>query len=203
MRTIKNAAFGAAAMFAFASSAEAAVDMNAVAIEAEKPVATGMAANEVAVAQKPDGGRVITVTLPGGFKYLIVSDMCGANGCDRLGFIVFFLPSAGDFSFETLNRWNSIRPPQAFKDDEGSTIMAHYVLARGGVPAATLQQNFEFWNDSIISFNNYLANSPKGITVNASAEERSHADYRSMFQSMFEHDEDAKAAANKSLHLPD
>ncbi len=193
---------GAMAFAAGATPSFAGVDMNAVAAEAALPVAPGAAANTVELQSNADGVTVARVTLPGGFRYVIVNDICAVGGtCDRLGFIVVFNPSAGDFSFAAINQWNALRPPQAFKTTEGGTILAHYVLARGGIPAASLAQNFEFWNDSVLSFNNYLANAPKGVTVSVSAEIPSPS--HSVLNSWFEHELIGNDDANGKLMLPD
>jgi len=202
MKKLIFAALGAAMVALAATPSAAGVDMNAVAAAAARPMAQGAGSNTVEAQTNADGVTVLRVTLPGGFRYLIVNDICATGGaCDRLGFIVIYDPSAGDYSLDTINQWNAQRPPQAFKSAKGETIMAHYVLARGGMAQANIDMNFEFWNDSIFSFNNYLSNAPKGVTVSVSADGAALS--HSAVSAGFEHDLFGKDDANGNLMLPD
>lgn len=202
MKKLNFAGLIAAALACAATPSFAGVDMNAVAAAAAKPMGPGSGSNTVETQTNGDGGTILRVTLPGGFRYVIVNDLCASAGnCDRLGFIVIYNASAGDYSLDTINQWNALRPPQAFKSAAGETIMAHYVLARGGMAQANIDMNFEFWNDSIFSFNNYLSNAPKGVTVSVSAQ--SPALTHSAVSAWFDHEVFSKDDANGKLMLPD
>lgn len=200
---IKVALFGASALVAATAPAFAGVDMNAVAALAAQPIAQGQGSNSVQATKKADGSSMLGVTLPGGFKYLISNDICQAGSCNRLGFIVVYSANAGEFSTDTLNEWNSSRPPQAFKSN-GSTIMIHYVLAPDGITAGNLRMNFDFWNDSLLSFNNFLANAPKGVSVKVSASmsEKSPGHPENLPAILFDHGA-INDAANGKLMLPE
>ena len=198
---LKTGAAMIAAAFVASGHALAGVDMDAVSALATKPIVSTIGPNGVEAGVSQDGSPRLVVTLPNGFRYVIVNDICANGVCDRLGFLVVFTPAAGDFSTDTLNEWNSTRPPQAFKTPEGATVLVHYVLARGGIPAPTLEQNFEFWNNSIIAFDNFLSNSPKGVTVSVSQEVPSLR--HSLDQVNFSHAKDYANDANMQLALPD
>lgn len=200
---IKVALFGAAALVAATTPAFAGVDMNAVAAVAAQPIAQGQGSNTVEATKNADGSTMLAVTLPGGFRYLLTSDVCQAGSCSRLGFIVVYSPSAGDYSPDTLNEWNSSRPPQAFKSN-GSTVMIHYVLAPDGITAGNLKMNFDFWNDSMLSFNNFLSNAPKGVSVKVSASmsEKAPGHPEGLPAILFDHGA-IDSAANGKLMLPE
>lgn len=206
MKTLRYALSGAVAGSMLAASATAAgIDMSAVAQAAARPLGPGVAGNTYEVSSGQNGATVLTVTLPSGFKYLIVNDQCviagsPPTGCERLGFLVIFGQTAGDFSYETLNTWNATRPPQVFKTPDGRTMMIHYMLARDGVSAGNLAQNFEFWNDSVIAINNYLSAAPKSVAVNASGVDRS---LDAVLRSWFEHGLIGDDDGNERLSRPD
>lgn len=200
---MRLALFGATALAAATTPAFAGVDMNAVAAMAAQPIAQGQGSNTVETSRNADGSTMINVTLPGGFRYLLINDVCQAGSCNRLGFVVVYSPSAGDYSPDTLNEWNASRPPQAFKAD-GSTVMIHYVLAPDGITAGNLRMNFDFWNDSLLSFNNFLANAPKGVAVKVSASmsEKAPGHPEGLPTALFEHGA-MENAANPKLMLPE
>lgn len=205
MTRFLSALSGAAALAVLASPAFAGVDMTAVAAIAAEPIATGIGANTTEIERRADGITVVKVSLPVDFKYVVVNDLCNAAGaCDRLGFIAVFSPSAGDFSPETINQWNALRPPQAFRMADGGTAIVHYVMVRGGLPADTLRQNVEFWNNTIIAFDNFLSNAPSSVAVNAvSVSAAAPTPSHSLLPPAFAHQAIEANMVNGKLLLPD
>lgn len=158
------------------SPAAAAIDVDAVARAAAAPVQPNGAPNLIEKNVSPEGYTGFRVTRSDmGLKYILLIDGCadvagGKKDCARLGFIIIYNQNAGDFSLETLNAWNANRPPQAFKDEGANTYMIHYVLAPGGVTPENLAFNFNFWNDAVANFNNYLAAADSSVAISAKAD---------------------------------
>lgn len=200
---------GLIAFLAFALAAPAAAagfDVASVTQAARKPVGVGAPENTFTVTKGDEGSTAITVTLPGGLRYILLMDQCSTPGaaaasCERLGFILIYNQTAGNFSFETMNVWNAARPPQAFVLNDGRTFLVHYMLAPDGVSIGNLDRNFEFWNQSVIGFNNYLANAPKGVTVNAAALQAHQPG--SFVGDYFAHESLPDAAENAAVATPD
>lgn len=181
----------------------AGVDASAVALAAKRPIGPGAPENAYTIARGEQGQTIITVTLPGGLRYILLIDQCAAPAavdpiCERLGFFLIYNQTAGTFSADTMNHWNTARPPQAFVAEDGRTMLIHYVLARDGISAGNLAQNFEFWNQAAIGFNNYLASAPKGVTINASAAQKPSA----FVGEWIEHGLIDEASGNPALDIP-